>query len=96
MFNLFERGLFFFVAACQDGMGEIVPDRLASLSSKLEKKFFSWYNTSLYATVAQSVEQLIRNQWVSGSIPLGGFFLFFKGIPYLGDNGVGDHSSSRG
>ena len=30
------------------------------------------------ATVAQPVEQLIRNQQVSGSIPLGGFWLWEK------------------
>jgi hypothetical protein len=41
------------------------------------------FSYSLYATLAQSAEQLIRNEQVVGSIPTGGFqsfvFLFQHG-----------------
>ena len=37
------------------------------------------------ATVAQLVEQTIRNRPVKGSIPFGGFFIMYKLLKYYKD-----------
>ena len=42
------------------------------IKSEIRLKNLINYNIRIIATVAQLVEQIIRNDWVGGSTPLGG------------------------